>query len=160
MNRKHLIVTAEWLVGGALYLALSAAVARIFVLLMLHWTHGDSVSGYTALEMIVLRRPIFVICVWCGAFYALALAKPKCFGGTPRILKHMGWSYLLCVLGCVLPIRIVLLPLPDFPSIHAVSAYIVVGLIVSGLCFAAAIAAWVRIAFGKCRALEQTTAEG
>ncbi len=159
MKRKSLTTAAKWLVGVIIYLALSIAVSSIFVFVIQRWPHEGSVSRFTELEIRLLWRPIFAICILCGALYASAFAKPECFGQIPRILKHLGWSYILSILGCVLPIRIVLLPLPNFPSMSSVSAFIVAGLTVSVLCFVAAIAVWVHLSFGRNHILTQATAE-
>jgi hypothetical protein len=159
MKRKSLLITAKWLVGVIIFLALSAAVSRLFAAGMLHWARQGRISRLTELEILLLRRQIFTICILCGALYASALAKPECFGQFPRILKHMGWSYLLSILGCILAIRIELLPLPNFPSMIAVSTYIFVGLTVSALCIVGAIVAWVHLAFGGNPVVARRTAE-
>ncbi len=124
---------------------------------MQHWARAEKVSRGAEFEILLLRWPVFAICLFWGALYASALAKPTAFGGTAKILRCLGFSYLLGILGCIPPICIEFFPLPDLASEFAVSAYIFVALAGSVLCFVSAIAVWARLAFGRHPALTEST---
>jgi len=149
MNKRSLVVAVGWLAGPPLYLALSAAVTHGLALAMLQWARRSRVSRGTELQILLLQRPVFVLCLFIGAFYATALAKPTAFGGAARILKHLAGSFFLGLAACVLPIRIGFMPLPDFHSRFAVSAFIAFSLGSSFLCFLGAVAVWIRLVLGR-----------
>ena len=157
VNRKSVIASAKWLAGVAAYVASSVAVSRVFTLLMLHWARAERVSRGIEFEIHFLWWPVISVCLFWGALYASALAKPAVFGGTAKILKHLGYSYSLCLLGAIPPICIQFFPLPDLPGEFAVSAFIFVALAGSVLCFVSAIAVWVRLAFGRHPASTEST---
>jgi hypothetical protein len=101
-----------------------------------------------------------IVCFFWGALYASALAKPACFGHTPRILKHLTWSCLLSLFSCILPIRIELLNFPNFVSTTAPSALIFAGFTISSCCFVLALAVWVHLAFGGERSTARENSNG
>ena len=148
MNMRILSIAAKWLVGLVVYAAVSIALSRALVFGMQSWARLIGASRGDILEIALYLRPILLInCIFWGALYASALAKPACFGRTPWILKHLAWSYSLGFISCVLPIRILLFNYPHFLSTSATSALIFAGFSFSILCFVAAIGAWVRVAF-------------
>lgn len=147
MNYRFFIIPAQWLVGLVAYIALSAALSNILVLSMLRWAHEDGISRGLALEIYFLRVPAFAMCLFWGALYASALAKPASFGHTTKILKHLGWSYFLGLSGCVFLIRMYFLPLPDFQTNFALSAFIFFGFSLSIVCFVLGLLVWVHLAF-------------
>ena len=149
MNRRSVIVVAMWLVGPLVYLAICAATAHVFSLAMLDWARQRGASRGIELEFLLLQRPVFILCFLWGTLYASALAKPAAFGYTPRILKHLACSYVLCLVCSAVALRIELMPLPDFQSTFAVSAFIFAGFSFSALCFLAAIAAWAHLVFSS-----------
>ena len=149
MNYRFLIIPAKWLAGVVIYLVLSAILSRLFVIGMLKWAHEYTVYRGLVLEIRFLLVPVFAMCLFWGALYASALAKPAAFGHTMRILKHLGWSCSLGLLGCVLLIRTYMLPLPDFQSTFALSAFIFLALSLSILCFVLGLLVWIHLAFGQ-----------
>jgi hypothetical protein len=160
MKRRPYAVAVIWLAGVVVYIALSASVAHLFGFVMLQWAHNfGRVYRGTEIEILLLRWPVFVLCLLWGAHYASALAKPAAFGRTPRIVMHLGWSYLLSLLGCVLPVRIEFMPLPNFQNIFAVSTFIFAGFGFSILCFVLGLAVWIHLAFSDKHVVAKGTPE-
>ncbi|MGP8253921.1 MAG: hypothetical protein ACLQHF_17975 [Terracidiphilus sp.] len=147
MKKSLLIVAATWLAGVILYVVLSGVIARVFVNGMLYWAHQTGASKFLEYELRSLHAPLFMLCILWGALYASALAKPEDFGGTPRVLRRLAWTYVLALAGCFLSAVIVFVPYPNFGSNLALSVYPGVILILSVLCFVLAIGAWIRLAF-------------
>ena len=136
-----------WLLGPPVYFATSAAITHGFALAMLTWARRYGASQAAELDILLLQKPVFLLCLFWAVLYASALAKPEAFGHVPRILAHLGWSYFAGLFSCILPARLEFIPLPDFPNMFAVSAYIFSGFSLSILCFLFAIAVWAHCAF-------------
>ena len=148
MNISRLAFCAKWLGGVLLYLAASALVSGAFVRGILFWVHQGSVSRF---EEYAIRSLIFASCLFWGALYASALAKPDSFGSRQRIWKHLVLSYSSSLLGCVLLVRTVFLGFPDFKSKLALIAFPFFLAACSIICFLLGILSWVRLAFAMRR---------
>jgi len=160
MNKRLFIVAAEWLIGLVVYIGLSYAVCRAFVFLMQCWAHRIGADWGEILLIRLDGMPaLLIFCFLWGALYASALSKPACFGGAPRILKHLAWSYFLSLLSLVFPIRIELLNFPDFKSTWATPTLIFAGFGISICCFVLGLAVWVHLAFGGAHSVEGETSK-
>lgn len=147
MNYRIVIGFAKWMIGIVVYFAASVVVAKLFVLGMQAWArmHGRSL-GFV-IELRFLRAPVLALCLIFGALYASAMAKPATFGGTARIWRHLGVSYLCCLLGCMVFVRAEFLPLPDFPHNFELDAYLSIanGLAIASLTLG--LLSWAHLAF-------------
>jgi hypothetical protein len=152
---QRLILIVKWLVGIIAYIALSFAVCHGLVLIILRWGLGASASLYLKLEISSMRWAAFAVCLFWGALYASALAKPAAFGHISRIFKHFGWSYLLGFLGSTGFARIALLDYPDFKTMFALRVYVTCGVSLSILCFIFALVVWAHLAFGSGKITEK-----
>ena len=147
MNRRSMIVATMWLLGPPIYLVSSAAITHGFALAMMYWARQSGVSHGIEPEILLLQKPVFLLCLFWAVLYASALAKPSAFGRTSRVLRHLGWSYFAGLLSCVLPVRVAFMPLPEFRSLFAVSTFIFCELGLSALCFLFAMVVWAHCAF-------------
>ena len=158
MNLR-LLTVLKWLTGAIVFLAFSYAVSRGFVLTVLHWDYGSVAPWFAKAEISRMGGRVFGVCLFWGALYASALAKPAAFGHIRRIFKHLGWSYLLGILGCVILARMALLTYPELETMFELRAYFAIGLGISALCFVSALAVWVDLAFAGRKSVEGGAAE-
>lgn len=149
MNRRHLISAGKWIAGVAAYLAVSVVVSHFFVSGMRAWAVEHGNSRFFVFEVALWGRPVFMVCLICGALYAAPFAKPACFGNAARIWKYLASTYFLTLLGCILLVRSQFLPLPDFRSDLALQVYLFFLIGLPFVCFVLALLAWIRLAFGR-----------
>jgi len=142
---------ARWLAGVLAFLVADALVAGAFDRTILALTTPVSVSRFAVrayqLQIAAVSACVFLECLFWGAVYVSAMAKPASFGGTARIWKHLGLSYALGIIGCILLIRALLLPLPDFQSDLALSGFPFLLVAMATICFLLAAFTWARLAF-------------
>lgn len=149
MNYRIVIAFAKWFIGIVVYFAASVVVAKLFVLGMQAWARTDDSSLGIVLELRFLRTPALALCLISGALYASALAKSIAFGGAGRIWRHLLFTALCSLLGCMLFVRAEFLPLPDFPRNYELSAYLftVNGLAIA--CLTLGLLSWAHLAFAS-----------
>ena len=137
----------KWLVGVAVFVAVTMRISDLFVLGMTEWASEHGCSLGFVYEMRFLRIPILALCVMSGAIYAAALARSESFGGAGRVWRHLAGTYFCNLLGSAIFVRAGFLPLPDFPRHFEMNAYLFVVYGLATACFAAGLISWVQVAF-------------
>ncbi|HEY1803682.1 MAG TPA: hypothetical protein VGG45_04310 [Terracidiphilus sp.] len=158
MNLR-LLTIVKWLAGASVFIVLSYLVAHGFALIMLHWNYGAVAPWFARHEISRMGWRVFAVCMFCGALYASALAKPAAFGSISRTLKHLGLSYLLAFLGCITLVRLTLLNYPELKTMFELRAYVDCMVGVSILCFVSALAIWVHCVFADSQNAESGASE-
>lgn len=157
MSRRCIIVAVVWLLGVIVYIALNAAISYATAIVLMRWADVSTSPWYVRFETFSLEKSFFIFGIFWGTLYASALAKPDSFGNTTRILRHLGLSYVLGCLGLAIAIRTIYFRMPDFHTILAMKAFLILMLIVCVLCLFLAIASWIHLAFfGKSSSASMT----
>lgn len=150
MSSQTSILLAKWIGGALAYFAVSLLVARTLAVPLKWGLHGVIPMLVKFETRMVLVR-VFVVCLFWGALYASAFARPAAFGNPARIWKHLGLSYILSLAACAALICEVYLPYPSLESNFALSSYPFLVISLAMACFLAALATWVQLAFGSAR---------
>jgi hypothetical protein len=160
LSSRSIFVLIVWLAGAAAYLGLSLFVSRELALFMKSWARESGLDWAMQFEIRRFGPALEGLCVFWGAMYASALARPLPFGGSARIWKHLLLSNGCGLLGCTFLLWAAFFPLPNLRSDRALYALITLKVTLATLSFALSLGSWVQLAFRRAGTEPRLTTTG